>query len=282
MQTIPFEDLPSTNTPIDATNLNNMQSYIEQAINSKIGLIALLEASSAAPEQCETGDLYYNTDTALIYEATGTDTWNTVGNAPSYDYLYLDKTNKVIYYFNGTELDVFGAAVVDDLTSSSTVNPPSIDAVNNAINNIDTELNNKIDDLNEIIDTFRPVTLWENSNVYSDFSAKTINLSSTDYDYIELYYIDWQYKNVWASNVLSVKIYKGESTVIPNYFIYNSQAYMGIRRCSISNNGGSVTFSACTTMIDGNRFAANENNSWCVPVRILGYKYYQEVEQNES
>lgn len=152
MQTIPFEDLPSTDTPIDATNLNTMQSYIEDAVNSKIGLITLLEANSTAPEQCETGDLYYNTDTTLIYEATGTDTWNTVGDTPSYDYLYLDKTNKVIYYFNGTELDVFGAAVVDDLTSSSTVNPPSIDAVNGAISDVSDAIEQVSDDLSTFSD----------------------------------------------------------------------------------------------------------------------------------
>lgn len=159
MQTITFEDLPSTDTPIDATNLNTMQGYIEQAVNDKIGLITLLEANNVAPEQCETGDLYYNIDTALIYEATGTDTWNTVGNAPSYDYLYLDKTNKVIYYFNGTELDVFGAAVVDDLTSSSTVNPPSIDAVNDAI----SDVNNSINQISDSIDALQ-YNLVENGN----------------------------------------------------------------------------------------------------------------------
>lgn len=152
MQTIPFEDLPSTDTPIDATNLNTMQGYIEDAVNDKIGLIILLEANNTAPEQCETGDLYYNTDTSLIYEATGIDTWNTVGNTPSYDYLYLDKTNKVIYYFNGTELDVFGAAVVDDLTSSSTVNPPSIDAVNGAISDVNDNIEQVSDDLSTFSD----------------------------------------------------------------------------------------------------------------------------------
>lgn len=152
MQTITFEDLPSTDTPIDATNLNTMQGYIEDAVNDKIGLITLLEASSTAPEQCDTGDLYYNTDTTLIYEATGTDTWNTVGDTPSYDYLYLDKTNKVIYYFNGTELDVFGAAVVDDLTSSSIVNPPSIDAVNGAISDVSDAVGQVSDDLSTFSD----------------------------------------------------------------------------------------------------------------------------------
>lgn len=173
MQTITFEDLPSTNTPIDATNLNTMQGYIEDAVDDKIGLIALLEASSTAPEECDTGDLYYNTDTALIYEATGIDTWNTVGNAPSYEYLYLDKTNKVIYYFNGTELDVFGAAVIDDLTSSSTVNPPSIDAVNGAISDVNDsieQINNTIKDLQyDLVENGDPVKTGRKINGYDEY-----------------------------------------------------------------------------------------------------------------
>ena len=36
MQKITFEDLPSTNTPLSANNLNTMQSNIETAINGKV------------------------------------------------------------------------------------------------------------------------------------------------------------------------------------------------------------------------------------------------------
>lgn len=281
MQKITFEDLPSTQTPIDATNLNNMQNNIENDINKKINFIELLTVDSIAPSECEAGELYYNTLTELIYTATDTNAWNTVGTNPSQGCLYIDKENHAVYYYDGNNLSNYGAAVTDNLDDES-INPPSVGAVNEALENLDTELNNKIDATNESINTFRPVVLWENTNPYSDFSSGNINLSSTDYDYIELYYLDWQYQGFWSSNTLCQKLYKGTSSVISCYFIYNNQAYMGVRRCAITNNNSAINFSACTTMIDGNRFAANENNAWCIPIKVLGYKYYEEVESNES
>lgn len=42
MQKINFENLPSTNTPINATNLNAIQNNTESAINSVISTIASL------------------------------------------------------------------------------------------------------------------------------------------------------------------------------------------------------------------------------------------------
>lgn len=260
MQTILFKDLPSTDTPIDATNLNTMQSYIEQAVNDKIGLITLLEASSTAPEECQTGDLYYNTDTTLIYEATGTDTWNTVGNTPSHDYLYLDKKNKAIYYYNGTELDVFGAAVVDDLTSSSTVNPPSIDAVNGAISDINTEVN-----------SLKPVTLWTNPNPNSKFSASQITLSSGDYDFLEIYYYDWGFDPMAWKDVKCVKTLKGYNTVLETLISYNSNAYAATRRMGYVNNT-SLQVDNCYSLIQENTFSTIISNAWCIPIKIIGYK----------
>lgn len=260
MQTIPFEDLPSTDTPVDATNLNTMQSYIEQAINDKIGLITLIEASSTAPEECQTGDLYYNTDTTLIYEATGTDTWGSVGNTPNTDYLYLDKTNKAIYYYDGTELDVFGAAVVDDLTSSSTVNPPSIDAVNNAISDVSTEVN-----------SLKPVTLWTNPSPNSNFGSQNITLSSSDYNYLEIYYYDWNDSSVDYKNVSCQKILKGYNTTLSCMFNYSGQAYAGLRRCTRTSDTV-YNIQGCYTIIDGSRYAVNNNDALCVPIKIVGYK----------
>lgn len=104
MQIIPFEDLPSTNTPIDATNLNTMQHNIKSELEDKNGIIILKDIASAAPEECQKDDAYYNVDTALIYKAIGTDTWNTVGEQPSYNYLYLNK--KINLYIIITELNL--------------------------------------------------------------------------------------------------------------------------------------------------------------------------------
>lgn len=268
MQKIPFENLPSTNTPVDATNLNTMQNYIEQAVNDKIGLITLLEANSVAPEECQIGDLYYNTDTALIYEATGTDTWSSVGNTPDNDYLYLDKTNKAIYYYNGTELDVFGAAVVDDLTSSSTVNPPSIDAVNGAI----SDINDSIDDINTEVNLLKPVTLWTNPNPNNNFSASRITLSSGDYDFLEIYYYEWSGDSMSFKDLKCVKTLKGYATVLEAIISYQSKAYIGTRRIRYTD-ATTLQVDTCYSLIAENVFIGQATDAWCIPVKIYGYKY---------
>ena len=244
-----------------------MQSYIAQAVNDKIGLITLLEVNSVAPEECETGDLYYNTDTALIYEATGTDTWGSVGNTPNNDYLYLDKTNKAIYYYNGTELDVFGAAVVDDLTSSSTVNPPSIDAVNGAISDID----DSIDDINTEVNSLKPVTLWTNPNPNSSFGEQSITLSSDDYNYLEIYYYDWTADVHAWKDLMCQKVIKGYSTKLIMILSYNSKSYIGNRRIRYINST-TLQADSCYCNVDVSAFNDRSETTWCVPVKILGYK----------
>lgn len=267
MQKIPFEDLPSTDTPIDATNLNTMQGYIEQAVNDKIGLITLLDASSTAPEECQIGDLYYNTDTSLIYEATGTNTWGSVGNTPNDDYLYLDKTNKAIYYYNGTGLDVFGAAVVDDLTSSSTVNPPSIDAVNSAI----SDISDSIDNINTEINSLKPVTLWTNPSPNNNFGSQSITLSSSDYSYLEIYYYEWGSDSVAWKDVQCVKTLKGYNTVLGALISFENKAFVGTRRMRYVDNTH-LQVDNCYSLINESRFSTIVSNAWCVPLKILGYK----------
>lgn len=42
MQKIPFEDLPSTNSPISAANLNQLQTNVEQAIPSNVNIVNLI------------------------------------------------------------------------------------------------------------------------------------------------------------------------------------------------------------------------------------------------
>ena len=145
MNKIPFEDLPNTQTPVDASNLNTMQTNIETEVNKKINFIHLMTVDNTAPEECNDGDKYYNTTNELIYTATGTDTWGTVGVTPDKDCLYIDDTNKALYMYNGTNLENYGAAATDDLTSTS-VNPASIDAVNAAISDLDDEISNSLTD----------------------------------------------------------------------------------------------------------------------------------------
>ena len=117
----------SGTTPVNATNLNKMDTALKQAHDgvrdmevNKINkaTIELLTVDSTAPEHCSTGDMYYNTTTNYIYTATGTDTWGETGETPSSKYLYVDLTNSKLYYYDGTNFTSYGGGNSNDVVIS--------------------------------------------------------------------------------------------------------------------------------------------------------------------
>lgn len=268
MQIIPFEDLPSTNTPIDATNLNTMQHNIKSELEDKNGIIILKDIASAAPEECQKDDAYYNVGTALIYKAIGTDTWDTVGEQPSYNYLYLNKKNKSIYYYNGTELENYGGTVTDDLESSSSVNPPSINAVNSAL----TDIDKAIDALTASLADRDPVVLWRNPNRNAPFAAQTITLSSEDYDYLEIYYWDWvESDSLGYWDLQCQKVIKSFNTTLFTAIMLNGKVYMGVRKM-VRVTPLKYNVEACYSLINESQIGVSTRNAWCIPFIIYGYK----------
>lgn len=99
MEKINFQDLPSTSTPLNSTNLNQMQDNIEDAIIP----IKLIDISNTAPSSATIGDMYYNTTDNKIYTATGTNTWDS-GSTPRYDGFYINTSNNTLFYYNGSTL----------------------------------------------------------------------------------------------------------------------------------------------------------------------------------
>ena len=99
MEKINFQDLPSTNTPIDSDNLNQMQDNMEDAIVP----IKLVSISDTAPASATIGDMYYNTTDNKVYTATGTNTWDS-GTTPRYDGFYINTNDNTLFYYNGSTL----------------------------------------------------------------------------------------------------------------------------------------------------------------------------------
>ena len=132
MQKINFENLPSTNTPINASNLNQIQTNVENAINN-VENIELLAVTNIAPSECSEGDKYFNIDTKLIYEATATDTWSSTGTTPISDIFYIVLSEQKIYTYNGTTLVSVGSGAggTSNVYSTSTVEGYSANYVNN-------------------------------------------------------------------------------------------------------------------------------------------------------
>lgn len=99
MEKINFQDLPSTSTPLNSTNLNQMQDNMEDAIIP----IKLVTISDTAPGSATTGDMYYNTTDNKVHTATGTNTWDS-GSTPRYDGFYINTSNNTLFYYNGSTL----------------------------------------------------------------------------------------------------------------------------------------------------------------------------------
>lgn len=120
MEKINFQNLPSTSTPLNSTNLNQMQDNMEDAIIP----IKLVTISDTAPGSATTGDMYYNTTDNKVYTATGTNTWDS-GTTPRYDGFYINTNDNTLFYYNGTSLVGVGGSqtsinVKNEKTTSET------------------------------------------------------------------------------------------------------------------------------------------------------------------
>ena len=99
MEKINFQDLPSTSTPLNSTNLNQMQDNMEDAIVP----IKLVTISDTAPGTATIGDMYYNTTDNKVYTAVATNTWDS-GTTPRYDGFYINTNDNTLFYYNGSTL----------------------------------------------------------------------------------------------------------------------------------------------------------------------------------
>jgi hypothetical protein len=69
--------------------------------------VYLLAITTTAPASCVTGDKYFNSTDALIYTATGTNTWGVTGTVPIEGTTYINLSDNLTYQWNGTTLEVF-------------------------------------------------------------------------------------------------------------------------------------------------------------------------------
>ena len=86
-------------TELSAENMNHIEDGVEKAYGQY-----LLAVDSVAPEECTTGDKYYNTEDNKIYTATGTDTWGTTGVDAELGIFYVVLESQNIYTYNGATL----------------------------------------------------------------------------------------------------------------------------------------------------------------------------------
>ena len=192
MEKINFQDLPSTATPLNSSNLKQMQDNMENAIIP----IKLVTISDTAPTTATTGDMYYNTTDNKVYTATADNTWDN-GGTPRYDGFYINTNDNTLFYYNGTSLvGVVGSQTSINVKNEETTRETDV----YCCNYINNKLNTK-------------TVLWENPNPTSDFDSQNIVFNNNDFDVYEVYY----YIATTNQQVLTAKSLKGHGTrlIIP-------------------------------------------------------------------
>ena len=112
--------------------------------------------------------------------------------------------------------------------------------------------------------------LWTNSSPTSTFAAQTISLDLSDYEEVEVEYVD---HNVHISTMSQIRVKIGQSGSM-NIMIGNSSYSSGVpfvanRRFSVTQTG--ITFGdGAGTPVSSSLATRNDS---CIPYRIYGIKY---------
>ena len=131
--------------------------------------------------------------------------------------------------------------------------------------------------LNENLESLKPVKLWENP-IRGTFTAQTVSVPNlSEYSYIEIFFWNWtagQYGiqstrcPVADGNVLhlsyTIMLYDGTTPSTPHFGGRLGTISTTNNTIAFGNNFGCLCYSNPTT---------NTDNAWGVPMMILGYKY---------
>lgn len=133
----------------------------------------------------------------------------------------------------------------------------------NDMNEIKTVVNNNDDELITINAKLTDITgqiLWTNSSPTSTFEAQTIILSSSDYDFYEVY---CSYNNSTASSYVNAyKTIKGKGIIMDNQG-YTSGA--SVRR--------KIDYTNETHLLISSAYGGNStDNQYLIPLYVIGYK----------
>ncbi len=246
-------EVKSGQTPIDAINLDKMDSAIETIIEEELPSVInveLLAVTDVAPTECSTGDKYYNTEDKKIYTATGEDTWSSTGEDPLDGILYVLFDKRNTFAWDGTDLiSVGGGGGVYVGTE-----PPEDDNVNFWINP---------DDNMPYIEDFATV-LWTNPSPSSEFAQQVVTLNDDldNYTYLEII----SRQSTGSGNIISSGKMPIEAIALTTYLPIHYNMYRNFITTTktFKNN---VYFSSY-----GNVNSTTSDNSYNIPYMILGYK----------
>ena len=125
---------------------------------------------------------------------------------------------------------------------------------------------------NYINEVTKVTTLWTNSRPDLAFASQTITLSSNDYDYLECFY--YNYAVSGYRQVQSVKVPKGYDFNLATTILASDNMHYGSRPVT-RNSDTSFTFGENKGVASWNPSSVRTDNSWAVPIKVVGYKYAQ-------
>ena len=145
---------------------------------------------------------------------------------------------------------------------------PDISSINKItasdMNSIKAGINTNETTINQI----KGNILWTNSDPTVNFNDQTIELSSSDYDVLEILYIDYRANQ----RVQSTKMKKGNSANLTTIFLTGNQLYMATRQMDYVDDTH-YTFDNCHSVTNASITTLNTSSpAQCIPMLIIGYK----------
>ena len=113
--------------------------------------------------------------------------------------------------------------------------------------------------------------LWENPDLTQTFNAQNIELSSSDYDYLDFYCQAAKGAYATGNNIIHFKVLKGGSALNVGYAIGGS-SYLGYRYRTFSCTDYThyAVSEAKEQFVNSSTSTVNNNNM--VPIKVIGFK----------
>ena len=107
--------------------------------------------------------------------------------------------------------------------------------------------------------------LWENHNSYSSFDAQTVELSSNDYDFVDIYFRFFASESTETGKIiLSKRILNGSNSKI-DYITYIGGVLLDVRQVNC--------LTSCKVTFENASRNNTERNDLLIPYKVYGGKF---------
>lgn len=289
MEKINFENLPSTNTPINAENLNQLQTNVEDAINDNTDmLIGNKPAGNMIVDSISSKNMLninsfingyrFGSDGGLFADSSYSAS-PYIEVKPNTDYIYsrpASSGSQCICYYGNDRTFI-------SRTMFSGNQPISITMPNNAyyvrIAELTTDLNSNLQlELGDTATTYSPYqnlnattyVLWTNSSITSDFAGQQIILNDSleNYNYYEILFLASKHETIGLSTGKVNSFYNTSLTTLRSA---SGTGTISRWRDAQRTSSTKIDFSSCTACRGGATTVSTENDR-IIPYKILGYK----------